>query len=122
MQKDLRLEEAGCRGGQPGVQARSESVKVNVWACFAECGCGCMHICNENMDGKLYAKIVSDRRCQDRAAVGQQRYFLVDNAATHQSDRAKVILHNVSFIALDFRPCSLDFSSSKHLRHLAPVK
>jgi len=39
----------------------------------------------------------------------------MDNAATHKSDRAKAILHNASFITLDYPPNSPDLNPIKNL-------
>jgi len=93
-------------------------VKVNVWACFAASGCGYMHIFNENMDGKLFCKIIKNNLAASADLIlppGQQRYFLMDNAKTHKSERAKEIIHNASFITLDFPPYSPDLNPIENL-------
>jgi hypothetical protein len=50
------------------IHKQAHPVKVNVWACFAASGQGYMHIFNENLDGKLFAKIIKNNLAASRSA------------------------------------------------------
>jgi len=100
------------------IHKQAHPVKVNVWACFASNGAGFMYIFNENMDSKLYSKILNENLAASADLVlpeGMQRYFLMDNASTHKSDLAKKVIHEASCITLDFPPYSPDLNPIENL-------
>ena len=77
-----------------------------------------MHIFNENMDSKLYTKILRDNLAPSAANVlpdGEQRYFLMDNAPTHKSLRSQEVIFNASCTVLDFPPYSPDLNPIENL-------
>ena len=100
------------------VHKTAHPVKVNVWACFSAAGQGYMHIFNENLDGKLFARILKDNleaSCKELLPEGEQRYFLMDNAKTHNNDKAKEAIHLASCIGMDFPPYSPDLNPIENL-------
>ena len=100
------------------IHKQAHPVKVNVWACFGAGGVGYMHIFNDNLNGKMYCKILRNNLGASADLVlpeGQQRYFLMDNAPTHKSQKAKEIIFNASCTALDFPPYSPDLNPIENL-------
>ena len=100
------------------IHKQAHPVKVNVWACFGAGGVGYMHIFNDNLNGKMYCKILRNNLGASADLVlpeGQQRFFLMDNAPTHKSQKAKEIIFNASCTALDFPPYSPDLSPIENL-------
>ena len=114
----VRREKGTSLHPQYTIHKQAHPVKVNVWACFAASGQGYMHIFNENLDSKLYSKIVKDNVPASADMVlpgGQQRFFLQDNAPTHKSDKVKEVLFNAGMIALEFPPYSPDLNPIENL-------
>ena len=100
------------------VHQKAHPVKVNVWACFSADGQGYMHIFNENMDSNMYSGIVKDNvpaSADMLLPADKARYFLMDNASTHKSDRVKEILFNAGITALEFPPYSPDLNPIENL-------
>jgi hypothetical protein len=121
----VRREKGAALEAQYTIHKQAHPVKLNVWTCFSAAGCGFMHIFSENMDSKLYAKIlkVNLKASADKALpAGKQRYFLMDNAPTHRSEKAKAHIFNASCITLDFPPYSPDLNPIENLWNILARK
>ena len=114
----MRREKGEALNPEYTIHKQAHPVKVNVWACFAASGQGFIYIFNENLNGKLYNKIVRENvpASADRVLPeGVQRYFLQDNAPTHNSDEVKQTLFNAGIIKMEFPPYSPDLNPIENL-------
>jgi transposase len=95
-------------------------VKVNVWACFCAGGQGYMHIFNENMDGALMRRILSENLIPSAQLhfsfdPPEPWFLLHDNDKKFGCDMVKRLLHEKGVTTIDFPPYSPDLNPIENL-------
>jgi transposase len=102
------------------VHKKAHPVKVNVWACFCADGQGYMHIFNENMDGALMKRILSDNLLPSAQLhfsfdPPEPWYLLHDNDKKFGCAAVKELLHEKGVTTIDFPPYSPDLNPIENL-------